>query len=152
MATANDAVFMHPAFSWVKTEIERRETIYGSRVRAGNLSAKDHETFLAGKTAWGTIRNGANELLLGKAQKGFGQINQPILISKLRVELDKIEGVQTVKDVKITNKFNTADGYSGNVYDIDQALKEGVVYPSLDPSIFEIKYLDKDIKGRTIAL
>jgi len=80
------------------------------------------------------------------------QINQPILISKLRVELDKIEGVQTVKDVKITNKFNTADGYSGNVYDIDQALKEGVVYPSLDPSIFEIKYLDKDIKGRTIAL
>ena len=80
------------------------------------------------------------------------QINQPILISKLRVELDKIEGVQTVKDVKITNKFNTADGYSGNVYDIDQALKEGVVYPSLDPSIFEVKYLDKDIKGRTIAL
>jgi hypothetical protein len=74
MATANDAVFMHPAFSWVKTEIERRETIYGSRVRAGNLSAKDHETFLAGKTAWGTIRNGANELLLGKAQKGFGSL------------------------------------------------------------------------------
>jgi len=74
MATANDAVFMHPAFSWVKTEIERRETIYGSRVRAGKLSAKDHDTFLAGKTAWGTIRNGANELLLGKAQKGFGSL------------------------------------------------------------------------------
>jgi len=80
------------------------------------------------------------------------QINQPILLSKIRVELDRIEGVQTVKDVKITNKFNTADGYSGNIYDIDQALKEGVVYPSLDPSIFEIKYLDKDIKGRTVAL
>lgn len=80
------------------------------------------------------------------------QINQPIMLSQLRVELDKVDGVQTVKDVKIVNKYNTNEGYSGNIYDIDQATKEGVVYPSLDPSIFEVKYLDKDIKGRSTGL
>jgi hypothetical protein len=80
------------------------------------------------------------------------QINQPIMLSQLRVELDKVDGVQTVKDVKIINKYNMNEGYSGNIYDIDQATKEGVVYPSLDPSIFEIKYLDKDIKGRSTGL
>ena len=77
------------------------------------------------------------------------QINQPIMLSQLRVELDKVDGVQTVKDVKIINKYNMNEGYSGNIYDIEQATKEGVVYPSLDPSIFEVKYLDKDIKGRS---
>lgn len=77
------------------------------------------------------------------------QINQPIQLSDLRVALDKVDGVQTVKDVKITNKFDKNMGYSGNIYDIEQATVEGVVYPSLDPSIFEVKYLDKDIRGRT---
>lgn len=80
------------------------------------------------------------------------QINQPVMLSQLRVELDKVDGVQTVKDVKIINKYNMNEGYSGNIYDIDQATKDGVVYPSLDPSIFEIKYLDKDIKGRSTGL
>jgi len=80
------------------------------------------------------------------------QINQPILLSTISVELDKIEGVQTVKKVELNNKFDTNEGYSGNIYDIEQATKEGVVYPSLDPSIFEVKYLDKDIRGRSTGL
>ena len=29
-------------------------------------------------------------------------------------------------------------------------MKRGIVYPSLDPCIFEIKYPNKDIKGRVI--
>jgi phage-related baseplate assembly protein len=77
------------------------------------------------------------------------QINQPIQLSSIRVALDKVDGVQTVKNVTITNKFDKNTGYSGNIYDIEQATNDGVVYPSLDPSIFEVKYLDKDIRGRT---
>jgi hypothetical protein len=80
------------------------------------------------------------------------QINEPIIISKISVELDKVPGVQTVKHVKIVNKFDKNMGYSGNIYDIEQATKDGVVYPSLDPSIFEVKYKDIDIKGRTVSI
>ena len=50
-----------------------------------------------------------------------------------------------------TNKWQTADGYSGNVYDIDYATKSGVIYPSLDPSIFELKYPNIDIEGRSVG-
>jgi len=71
MATANDSVFMHPAFTWVKDEITRRERIYGSRVRAGKLSGKDHNTFLAGKTAWAGIKTESGQLLIGSAHGGF---------------------------------------------------------------------------------
>lgn len=80
------------------------------------------------------------------------QINQPIVISKLYTELDKVEGVQTVVDVKIKNLFNVDAGYSGNVYDIRTATRNGVIYPSLDPSIFEIKYPNTDIIGRTVSM
>ena len=53
--------------------------------------------------------------------------------------------------VLIENKFDRDDGYSGNVYDLDAATKEGVIYPSLDPCIFEIKYPDLDIEGRVVG-
>lgn len=76
------------------------------------------------------------------------QINQPILISKLVTELDKVEGVQTVQSVKITNLFDPLQGYNTNVYDIDTATRNNIVYPSLDPMIFEVKFPKKDIRGR----
>lgn len=76
------------------------------------------------------------------------EINQPILISKVYTELDKVEGVQTVQEVKFVNLFDTNQGYSGNVYDTEAAIRNGVLYPSLDPMIFEIKYPKRDIKGR----
>ena len=79
------------------------------------------------------------------------QINQPIVISNVYTELDKVEGVQTVVNVKITNIHDTSIGYSGNAYLIDQATKDGIIFPSLDPSIFEIKYPDNDIIGRVRA-
>ena len=53
--------------------------------------------------------------------------------------------------VVIENKYKTADGYSGHVYDITSATKDGVIYPSLDPSIFELKYPNTDIEGRVIG-
>ena len=80
------------------------------------------------------------------------QINAPILVSSCMAELDQIEGVQTVVEFKITNLFNTEEGYSGNVYDIEMATKNNIVYPSLDPSIFEIRYPDQDIKGRVTTI
>ena len=80
------------------------------------------------------------------------QINQPILMRDLFVRLDKINGVQTVKDIIITNKAGTASGYSQYSYDISSATQNKVIYPSLDPSIFEIKYPNTDIKGRVVPL
>ena len=49
------------------------------------------------------------------------------------------------------NKATTSSGYSGNVYDIDSATKDGIVYPSKDPSIFELKYPNTDIIGRVVG-
>ena len=79
------------------------------------------------------------------------QINQPIIISNVYTELDKVEGVQTVVDVKINNLYDQTLGYSSHAYNIPQATKDGIIFPSLDPSIFEIKYPDNDIIGRVRA-
>lgn len=77
------------------------------------------------------------------------QIGQPILLTDIYNILDKIEGVRTVSDVRITNKYDaTGVQYSNNVYDTSAATLDGVVYTSLDPSCFEVKYPDKDIFGR----
>ena len=79
------------------------------------------------------------------------QINQPIILKDLSILLDKITGVQNVKNVKITNKSGVSAGYSAYGYDIEGATINGVIYPSLDPSIFEVKYLNSDIKGRVVS-
>ena len=80
------------------------------------------------------------------------QINQPILLRDLFVLLDKVKGVQTVKNIQIINKAGTTSGYSQYSYDINGALQNQVVYPSLDPSIFEVKYPNQDIKGKVVPL
>lgn len=80
------------------------------------------------------------------------QINQPIMIRDLYIMLDKVSGVETVKDVTISNKSGTSSGYSRSAYDIGGATQNLVVYPSLDPSIFEVRYPDLDIKGRVSPL
>jgi hypothetical protein len=80
------------------------------------------------------------------------QINQPIILKDLFILLDKVEGVQTVKRVKITNLSGEALGYSAYGYDVEGATVNDVVYPSLDPMIFEVKNLNEDIKGRVVPL
>lgn len=77
------------------------------------------------------------------------QINEPIVLSDIITLLDVVEGVQTVKSVEIVNKFGGI--YSEYSYDIQSALLNGVVYPSLDTSIFEIKFPEIDIKGRVVS-
>ena len=68
------------------------------------------------------------------------QLNQPIMMRDLYILLDKIKGVQTVKNVSIVNKAGTSTGYSQYAYDIEGATQNQTIYPSLDPSIFEIRY------------
>jgi len=80
------------------------------------------------------------------------QINEPILYRDLYILLDAIEGVQTVKNITISNKVGTALGYSPYAYDIAGATLNNVVYPSLDPMIFEVKYPNTDIQGRVVNL
>ena len=80
------------------------------------------------------------------------QMNQPIMINDLFVMLDKVEGVQTVKDIQITNKAGTSSGYSQYSYDMEGATQNKVIYPSLDPSIFEVRYPNSDITGRVVPL
>jgi len=79
------------------------------------------------------------------------QINQPIILKEIEVRLDRIEGVQTVKKVQITNKVGTSLGYSQYAYDIEQATLNGTIYPSLDPMVFEVKNPSTDIKGRVVT-
>jgi hypothetical protein len=80
------------------------------------------------------------------------QINQPIFLRDLYVLLDRIKGVQTVKNISVLNKAGTTSGYSQYAYDIIGATQNQVVYPSLDPSIFEVKYPNTDIKGKVVPL
>ena len=80
------------------------------------------------------------------------QVGQPIIMSKLYVDLDKVEGVQTVKAIKIVNLYDTLFGYSGNVYNIQEATKDGIIYTSLDPSIFEVRNPDLDILGKVVNI
>ena len=75
--------------------------------------------------------------------------NKPINISEIELILANIEGVMSVPSVKISNLCCT-DNYSNHSYNIEQATKGKIVYPSLDPCVFEVKYPNKDIKGRAI--
>ena len=72
--------------------------------------------------------------------------NQTINLSEVELLIANIEGVSSVPMLKITNKCG--GNYSSNSYNIDAATKNKVVYPSLDPSVFEVKFPDSDIKGR----
>jgi hypothetical protein len=81
------------------------------------------------------------------------EFSQPINISSLRLEIAKVEGVQTVSSLKVKNltPLTTNGGnYSPVEYDIDSSTKNDTIYPSLDPSIFEVKYPDKDIRGTVL--
>jgi hypothetical protein len=76
------------------------------------------------------------------------QINQPIVISEVKNLIGGIKGVQTVENVFFKNEFNESLGYSKYRYPIKTATRNEVIYPSLDPSIFELKNPNADIKGR----
>ena len=78
------------------------------------------------------------------------QINQPIILANVYTLLDTIEGVQTVQKVNFYNLVGEVSGYSKYAYDMKAATINGIIYPSLDPSIFEVKFPTQDIKGRVV--
>lgn len=80
------------------------------------------------------------------------QIYQPIIITEVQNYLDQVEGVQMVTKLEFVNKVSTSSGYSGNIYDIQAATNKNIIYPSLDPMIWEIKYPDTDIRGKVVGL
>jgi len=75
------------------------------------------------------------------------QINQPILLNDLYLEIAAVEGVQSVLSVEVFNRYRFRDGadYNDYLYDIGSATNNGIIYPSLDPCIFELRYPDRDI-------
>ena len=80
------------------------------------------------------------------------QINSPIVTSDIVVLLLQVKGVQSVPKVEIVNKQDTTGNtYSSFEYDIPGATRNGNIYPSADPSIFEVRYPNTDIQGRVIV-
>ena len=85
------------------------------------------------------------------------QINQPIILSDVVSEILNVEGVGSiVKPVEdrdelviIDNKWGGS--YSQNIYDMKSATINGVIYPSVDPAIFEVRFPNVDIQGRVMG-
>ena len=78
------------------------------------------------------------------------QINQPVIKTEVMNIISNVRGVQNLVNITFNNLYDTTLGYSGNIYDLSSATKNGVIYPSLDPSIFEVKFPNQDIKGRVV--
>jgi hypothetical protein len=110
----------------------------------------------------------ANEVVLRAIQKVKSffeidkwQIGQPIILSDLAYQISLVDGVSAVvapeennpngQPILIGNKAIASQGYSGNIYDISSATVDGVIYPSLDPSCFELKFPTTDIEGRSVG-
>jgi len=74
--------------------------------------------------------------------------NMAINISEVELIIAGVEGVSSVPKVIMENKC--LGQYSRHSYDLSEATKGKMIYPSLDPSIFEIKFPNKDIKGKVI--
>jgi phage-related baseplate assembly protein len=79
-------------------------------------------------------------------------VNQPIIVSDLIYNVGSVDGVQNVKSLEIVNKYKFQDGsnYQDYRYSIDEATVNGIIYPSLDPCIFELKYPQSDIVGSAV--
>jgi len=72
--------------------------------------------------------------------------NNTINLSEVELIIANVEGVSSVPKLKIINKCGGQ--YSPNSYNIEGAIKDKILYPSLDPSVFEVKFPNTDIKGR----
>lgn len=78
--------------------------------------------------------------------------NMPINISEVELIIAGVEGVQSVPKCDIVNKCRAVHGgdYSEHSYNMIEATKNKLVFPSIDPSVFELKYPNRDIKGRVV--
>jgi len=76
------------------------------------------------------------------------QINQPIIKGDINNILYTVDGVQNVDKVIFTNKYGVNDGYSQFKYNFEAATRNNIIYPPVDPALFELKYPNNDIIGR----
>jgi hypothetical protein len=103
-----------------------------------------------------TFKNYNNQLVLlqciAELQNYFSidkwQINQPIIIAEVQNIIGGVDGVQTIKNLTFNNVSGIANGYSQYKYGFSRATRDGVIFPSMDSSIFELKYPNTDIIGR----
>ena len=79
------------------------------------------------------------------------QIGQPITKSEVITTLLGVKGVQSTHSVTYNNKSGESLGYSKYKYDLQSATIDDIIYPSLDPCIFEVKYPNSDIKGQIVT-
>jgi len=82
-------------------------------------------------------------------------INQPIVVNDLLLQIASVEGVQSVTELKVVNKyaFKSGGDYENFKYDIQGNAfdpEAGIIFPSLDPMIFELRFPDTDIVGSAI--
>ena len=100
----------------------------------------------------------AQQVLIGciEALKQFfntskWSVNQPIILSQVEncISCGNVNGVAAVKKLEFVNKAGGV--YSPYTYDLQGATLGGIIYPSLDPMIFEIRFPDNDILGRVVG-
>ena len=77
-------------------------------------------------------------------------IMQCIELGEIELALANVSGVKSVISVNVKNLTIQDGDYSENEYNIEGATIGKTIYPSMDPSIFELKFPDKDIIGRVI--
>jgi hypothetical protein len=74
-------------------------------------------------------------------------IGQALPVSDIRRVIYDTDGVQSIDNLEVRNECDAAQGYNANFYDMAASMADQVYYPSVDPSIFEVKFPNKDIKG-----
>ena len=124
---------------------------------------RDTTLYSGGTTS--SINTGLDEILeVNKVVNNngtVGNVSRILIDFDLAYQISLVDGVVSIvppevnnpnRDlILIENKYKVVNGYSGNVYDIDSATQEGIIYPSLDPSIFELKFPNTDIEGRVVG-
>lgn len=103
-----------------------------------------------------------DEVLLNISRKveeffdvGRWELNQPILVGELIQHMDTAEGVVSITEVDIVNKYSEEEGYSNVKYDTsvngeNYSNEKMVLYPPLDVGIFEMKFPLVDISGKHV--
>ena len=74
--------------------------------------------------------------------------NDTININEVELILANIEGVVSISKLNFVNKCG--GNYSARSYNFEEATRNNIIYPSLDPSVFELKFPNQDIKGRIV--
>lgn len=84
------------------------------------------------------------------------QINSYINLVQIRNIIMQIPGVSNLNTLNVVNKTGTTTvgtttyTYSNVYYSIYNATQNQIIYPSIDPSIFQVKYPDYDIVGTVL--